>query len=99
MSQHTEDGARYRRARRAFLQANPYCWICGHPGADTVDHAIPRSVRRTKLEITNWRAAHGVKGCTHCPPKADGRPARCNQDRGTKPVESMIKTFTPNIDW
>jgi 5-methylcytosine-specific restriction endonuclease McrA len=99
MSRHTEDGARFRRARKAFLERNPTCWICGHGGADTIDHKVPRSVRRTSLDITNWRPAHGVHGCRTCKPHSDGRPRRCNQERGVK--ESMVISdgYVPKVYW
>jgi 5-methylcytosine-specific restriction endonuclease McrA len=99
MSQHTEDGARFRRARRAFLAANRTCWICGHVGADTIDHVVPRSVRRTSLDYANWRPAHGVRGCDHCVPHADGRPRRCNQERGIKPNINITNVYVPKIHW
>jgi 5-methylcytosine-specific restriction enzyme A len=38
--------ARWRKLRKAFLQANPWCVRCGAPATD-VDHIIPRSAGGT----------------------------------------------------
>ena len=89
MSRHTEDGSTYRRLRRQFLAEHPVCWICGHSGADQIDHDPPQAVHRTKLDLTTWRPAHGTNGCTTCR-------RRCNQERGTKP---HVQVFTPRLDW
>lgn len=60
-----------------MLQASDLCWLCGHPGADQVDHVVPRSMdtRRDVADPTNLRPAHGVNGCPTCGVK-------CNQARG-----------------
>lgn len=99
MSQWTEDGARYRRARRAFLAANPVCWLCHHGGADQVDHVIPRSVMRTKLDYANWRPAHGTRGCDQCPRDAYGRLRKCNQVKGNRPHTHVDVLHVPKLDW
>lgn len=99
MSRHTEDGHRYRVARRRFLAANRVCWICGHEGADTIDHVVPRSILKTKLDYGNWRPAHGVSGCSTCVPHADGRPRRCNQERGVKENIKITNVYVPIIKW
>ncbi len=99
MSKHTEEGARYRRARLRFLSVYTTCWICGHEGANTIDHVVPRSIRRTRLDIANWRAAHGVDGCSTCPPHGDGRLRKCNQERGTKPITMMGNAYVPKVGW
>ncbi|MET9301772.1 hypothetical protein ABZX66_20860 [Micromonospora aurantiaca] len=94
MSRHSEDGARYRAARQRFLADNPLCWICGHGGADTIDHDPPRAVHRVKLDLATWRPAHGVRGC----PVATCR-RRCNQERGTRPIEALRAAFVPAMKW
>lgn len=70
-------GSRYRKARAAVLAASSTCWICGHEGADQVDHLESRSVNpvRDIADVTNLRPAHGVNGCATCG-------LRCNQSRG-----------------
>jgi hypothetical protein len=49
-----------RATRWVLIRDAGICWICHHPGADTLDHIKPRS---THPELTwdpnNWRAAHG----------------------------------------
>ena len=52
--------------RRAILAESDICWLCGKPGADTVDHVVPVSVAPwLELEPSNLRPAHGRKrpGC------------------------------------
>lgn len=53
-----------RRAQRAVawvLHRDFYvCWICGHEGADTLDHIKSRKTHpELTWEPTNWKAAHG----------------------------------------
>lgn len=63
------------------------CWICGHNGADTLDHIVPRSIDPTRTwDPTNWAAAHGAaRPDLGCP----GQYARGNapgpQRQGTDP--------------
>jgi hypothetical protein len=52
------------------------CWLCGHPGADQADHAIPVSMGGTSA-LSNLRPAHGTAPCPTC-----GR--HCNQERGNR---------------
>lgn len=79
------------RTRDAFLLAHPICWICGHPGADQIDHAIPTSKAPwLAMEPSNWRSAHGVRGCPLCPVtissdrRRHGKTRKCNQSRQAK---------------
>lgn len=59
--------------REAFALYGTWCWWCGQPGADTIDHLDPVSRVGARLpHITRVRPAHG----------------RCNSSRGNKPVES-----------
>lgn len=51
---------RWRQVRAAVLAASDICWICGRPGADTVDHIVPRAQGGTD-HPTNLRPAHGRK--------------------------------------
>lgn len=91
MSQWTYDSRRYRKALAEVQATGPICWLCGHPGSDTLDHVIPASIAPELAgEPSNWRPAHGVKGCSQCPPntsgdkRRNGQPQRCNQSRGNK---------------
>ena len=34
----------WKRLRLRVLEQSDICWLCGQPGADTVDHIIPLSV-------------------------------------------------------
>ncbi len=78
MSQWTYDSRRYRTALREVQATGPTCWLCGHPGSDSLDHVIPASVApELAADPSNWRPCHGVQGCPTC-----GR--RCNQERGTR---------------
>lgn len=58
MSRHSANGHRYRRLRLEVLDRDwRICWLCGHPGADTIDHVIPKS-HGGPDETWNMRAAH-----------------------------------------
>jgi len=82
--------SRYRRVRKAILARDPTCWLCGHGGADTLDHVIPVSkAPQLAQDPTNLRPAHGVAGCPTC-----GR--RCNQERGNGPP---ARATTRSRDW
>ena len=89
MSRHSVD-LRTAGAKQ-FLAANPNCWLCGHPGADQVDHAIPTSIAPDlAMDPSNWRPAHGVRGCPLCPKtvsadkRRHGKSRKCNQAKGSK---------------
>jgi len=49
---------KYRQNRKIVLAGNPPCYLCGEPGADTVDHVIPVAEGGTN-ELDNLRPAHG----------------------------------------
>jgi 5-methylcytosine-specific restriction endonuclease McrA len=52
-------GWSYQRKRERILARDGYiCWLCGLPGADSVDHVTPR-VRGGDDSDENLRAAHG----------------------------------------
>ncbi len=86
-------GTHRARVREAVLSVSTVCHICGHEGADTVDHVIPvrewveQGGRADDLE--NLRPAHGVNGCEHCLRK-------CNTSKGNRPYEPMV---TGSRDW
>lgn len=82
-----------RPLREAFLAAHPICWICGHPGADQIDHYIPVSKAPwLAMVVSNWRAVHGVNGCPLCPltvssdRRRHGKTRKCNQSKGNRMV-------------
>ncbi|MGH7240520.1 MAG: HNH endonuclease [Candidatus Saccharimonadales bacterium] len=61
----------YRINRRIVLQASSTCVLCGRPGADTADHAMPRNTN-VNNHLTNLAPAHstcnysrGTKPYTH----------------------------------
>lgn len=71
MSRHSARSWAYQKARAHVLAANDVCWLCGRPGADTVDHVVPTSVEpRLALDVTNMRPAH--HGCNAR--RGNGRP-------------------------
>jgi 5-methylcytosine-specific restriction endonuclease McrA len=52
-------GQAYQRKRPAILARDRgICWICGLPGATTIDHIVPRA-RGGDDSDENLRAAHG----------------------------------------
>lgn len=81
----------FRRARAQVLDASDVCVLCGHPGADSVDHTIPRSVNLDLAEdIDNLQPAH------HEPCPTCGQ--RCNRLRGTRPLAEVVRLETSR-DW
>jgi 5-methylcytosine-specific restriction endonuclease McrA len=83
----THGGDRYRLARKALLEHDDVCHLCGHDGADQADHVLPRSLNPDidEADMSNLMPVHGVKGCPSCGEK-------CNQVKGngtlTKPIGS-----------
>jgi 5-methylcytosine-specific restriction endonuclease McrA len=70
MSQRERDGRNSRRWKRTrdavFAAYGDVCWMCGRPGADTVDH-YPVSLKDGGTnEMHNLRPAHGRK-TAYCP--------------------------------
>lgn len=56
---HGRKGARWRRLRAQVLEANNICWLCGKPGADSVDHVLPLSIYpELAHDMSNLRPAH-----------------------------------------
>lgn len=75
MSKFRERGRPWKRVRRRVLDDSDTCWLCGHLGADEVDHVIPISLGGAQLDPANLRPAHGIRGCPFCHRK-------CNRERG-----------------
>lgn len=54
-------GRRWRQLRTAVLAHCDICHLCGHPGADTVDHIVPLIDGGLEFDPGNLRPAHGRK--------------------------------------
>lgn len=64
----------FKRLRQRVLETSDICWLCGLPGADTVDHIVPLSVAPHLGEVAdNLRAAH----------------LSCNSSRGARAVDRV----------
>ena len=51
--------SQWKRLRRQILASSDVCWLCGKPGADTVDHLLPLSqFPELAHDIGNLRPAH-----------------------------------------
>jgi len=92
---HGRRGRPYLRGRAFVLAASEVCWICGHPGARTIDHVITvkecreRGLLHLLNDPANMRPAHGAGNrCPECK-------RHCNQDRGT----GEDKTARRSRDW
>lgn len=71
------------RRNRTILAASTVCHICGHEGADEVDHVVPLA-RGGSEDASNLRPAHGQQPCPTC-----GR--KCNRSKGAKPYAPIIR--------
>lgn len=61
--------AQWKRIRAEILDESDICWICKHPGANSIDHVIPVKLGGAMFDPANLRPAH----------------LRCNQKKGVKP--------------
>lgn len=69
MTQRERDGRNsrsWKQMRAAILIASDICWMCGRPGADTVDHLVPLSQGGSN-HPSNLRPAHGRRQSWGCP--------------------------------
>lgn len=71
--------AAHQRQRAAVLAESTVCWLCGHDGADQVDHVVAVSNGGTST-LGNLRPAHGTLPCPTCD-------RRCNQQRGSRDAQ------------
>ena len=70
MSQRERDGrnsSSWKKLRAAILQASDVCWMCGRPGADTVDHIVRLADGGDPQDLRNLRPAHGKRQSWGCP--------------------------------
>ena len=79
----------YRKRRAAFLAESDVCHLCGHPGADVVDHITPVAAGADPGDQDNWAPAHGVRRCPTC-----GR--NCNGEKGSSTAAPRLPT---SRDW
>lgn len=88
-------GRPWRRIRAQILAASSVCWLCGHDGADSVDHLVPRALllasgqHQLLEDPANLRPAH------HQPCPTCG--VRCNRKRGMGVAKR--KTVTLSRQW
>ena len=76
-------GHKWRQIRMQVLAANNTCWLCGLPGADTVDHIFPlRLAPDLTHEITNLKPAH----------------RKCNSSKGAK-MGSQVQRHPVSRQW
>ena len=68
-------GREAARIRARVLRESDVCWICGQPGADSVDHVVPRS-KGGGNEPSNLRPAHLFP---------------CNRAKGDKPFAPIVR--------
>ena len=82
-------GHAWRQVRAAVLATSDICWLCGKPGANSVDHIIslkamrslpPAEQRSLALNPANLRPAH----------------FRCNSARGAR---TAVPQGTPSRVW
>lgn len=77
------NGWKRQKRNRKVLAASDVCWICGHPGADEVDHVKPLS-RGGSEDRNNLKPAHGQQPCPTCGEK-------CNRVKGAKDVAPIFR--------
>ena len=88
-------GRPFRRNRATVLQASTLCWLCGHDGADSVDHLIPRALCIATHRYDLLNAVSNLAPAHHHPCPTCG--IRCNRKRGTGTVKR--KTVTGSRQW
>ena len=68
---------KWRKLRASILAQSTTCWLCGYPGADTVDHVLEVVLGGAQYDPANLRPAHGRKT-----PLPDGTVCKGNSSRG-----------------
>lgn len=75
----------WARIRRKVLRASDVCCVCDLPGADQVDHRVPRYLGGSD-ELTNLRPIH--KACHARKSSSEGHDRRkALRDARRRPVE------------
>ncbi len=69
----------YRNKRDRILRTSDVCWICGRPGADSVDHVVALAKGGTNA-LDNLRPAHLFP---------------CNRSKGDKDYATDRATVDP----
>lgn len=87
-------GRRWQAFRQiVFRQYGRTCHICGHDGANQVDHVIPVAVApQLAWVLSNCRPAHGVPG-NKCPVCGKA----CNQARQAGVIKPMMPGVKANL--
>lgn len=85
------EGRAARRVNKLILSTTDVCILCGHPGADAIDHVIPPKRGGDKYSIENKAPIHGVKGCPYC-----GR--KCNNEKSDR-LLTEIQSMGCSRDW
>lgn len=66
-----------------MLRACDVCHLCGHPGADAIDHVVP--VNKGGADTDDNKApAHHTRACPTCGIK-------CNRVKGARMVAPVIR--------
>lgn len=66
---------RYRKLRAAILAESDICYICGKPGANSVDHVVPIA-KGGKNTRENMKPAHMFP---------------CNRSKGTRDYAPIVR--------
>lgn len=68
MSQHHQrmSGRTRQRRNERILAGSDVCHICGHPGADAVDHVVPLARGGSDTDLLNLQPAHHNTPCPTC---------------------------------
>lgn len=72
-----------QRANKRILAASNVCHLCGHPGADAVDHVIPLARGGSDTPDNKRPAHHNV----HCPTCGH----RCNREKGARIIAPIVR--------
>ena len=79
-----------RARNRRILATSRVCWLCGHDGADAVDHKIPFALRPDLADDpTNLAPAHHFAPCATCGHK-------CNREKSDKLIAPVMRR-TPGL--
>jgi 5-methylcytosine-specific restriction endonuclease McrA len=80
-----------RRNRAEILAESDVCIICGHRGADSVDHIIPMDLRPDLAEDKDNLGPAHHEPCPTCA-------RRCNNEKGVRPLSEVTGLVTSR-DW